>query len=129
MVQNYMDYTNGSCQNILTQCQKNRMRAVLQNAVRRASLLTSTVCESPTTTPLSVFGIRNQNNCNGVVSFIDSSENLPTSWFWVFGDGATSMQRNPTHTYSASGVYTVRLITNNSFGSNVKNRQISVHVI
>lgn len=128
MVQNYMDYTRGTCQNIFTQCQSTRMRAVLQNAVRRSSLLTSTVCEGPTTTPISAFGFRNQNTCDGLVSFMDSSENIPIVWYWTFGDGMTSTQRNPTHTYSASGVYTVRLITNNSFGTNVTDQQISVHV-
>lgn len=128
MVRNYMDYTNGSCQNIFTQCQRTRMRAVLQNAVRRSSLLNSTVCERPTTTPLSAFVFRNQNNCDGVVSFTDSSENIPTSWFWAFGDGGTSTLRNPTHTYTASGVYTVRLVTNNSFGTHFTTKQISVNV-
>jgi PKD repeat protein len=123
-----MDYTNGNCQNIFTQCQRTRMRAVLQNAVRRSSLLNSTVCERPTTTPLSAFVFRNQNNCDGVVSFTDSSENIPTSWFWAFGDGGTSTLRNPTHTYTASGVYTVRLVTNNSFGTHFTTKQISVNV-
>jgi len=29
------------------------------------------------------------------------------SWNWTFGDGATSTQQNPTHTYNATGDYTV----------------------
>ena len=32
-----------------------------------------------------------------------------TSYFWVFGDGSTSTQVNPVHTYSQSGVYNVTL--------------------
>ena len=44
MVQNYMDYTNDSCQSIFTQDQKDRMMAVLQNSPRRASLTTSNGC-------------------------------------------------------------------------------------
>jgi PKD repeat protein len=32
-----------------------------------------------------------------------------TSWTWDFGDGATSTQRNPEHTYADAGTYTVRL--------------------
>ena len=28
-------------------------------------------------------------------------------WLWTFGDGASSTEQNPTHTYTASGTYTV----------------------
>ena len=35
------------------------------------------------------------------VSFTDTSTGSPTSWAWDFGDGATSMLRNPVHTYAA----------------------------
>ena len=32
-----------------------------------------------------------------------------TGWMWDFGDGATSQEQNPTHTYAADGSYVVRL--------------------
>jgi hypothetical protein len=41
MVENYLDYSHDSCMNIFTQDQKLRMRTVLENSVRRKSLLTS----------------------------------------------------------------------------------------
>ncbi len=31
------------------------------------------------------------------------------SWFWEFGDGSTSSERNPTHVYGGSGRYSVSL--------------------
>ena len=47
---------------------------------------------------------------NGLtVSFTDTSTGGVTGWFWEFGDGATSNERNPEHTYAGSGSYTVRL--------------------
>ncbi|PZR19772.1 MAG: hypothetical protein DI539_12935 [Flavobacterium psychrophilum] len=49
MINNYMDYTNDICMNIFTQDQKTRMVTVLENADRRASLLTSGVCGTLTT--------------------------------------------------------------------------------
>lgn len=36
-----------------------------------------------------------------------------TSWLWAFGDGTTSTQQNPSHTYAAPGVYTVSLAVSN----------------
>lgn len=33
-----------------------------------------------------------------------------TSFLWDFGDGTTSTQRSPTHTYAAGGIYTITLI-------------------
>lgn len=33
-------------------------------------------------------------------------------WFWNFGDGGTSLERDPLHTYETRGEYTVSLITN-----------------
>lgn len=37
------------------------------------------------------------------------------AWFWNFGDGGTSTQQNPTHTYPSSGTYNVTLIVTNNF--------------
>ncbi len=44
-------------------------------------------------------------------TFIDVSSGPGTSvaWFWEFGDGTTSNQQNPTHTYATGGVYEVCL--------------------
>jgi len=36
------------------------------------------------------------------------------SWLWDFGDGNTSNQRNPLHTYGSSGTYLVTLTATNS---------------
>jgi PKD repeat protein/uncharacterized protein YjiK len=52
------------------------------------------------------------------VSFTDQSTNSPTSWSWDFGDGVTSTERNPSHTYSPAGSYTVTLTVSNALGSN-----------
>ena len=44
MIQNYMDYTSDSCQNLFTLDQKARLQAVLANSPRRMSLATSDGC-------------------------------------------------------------------------------------
>ena len=42
------------------------------------------------------------------VVFSDTSTGPPNSWFWDFGDGATSTDQNPTHIYSTPGTYTIK---------------------
>ncbi|MBL7765361.1 MAG: M4 family metallopeptidase [Chitinophagaceae bacterium] len=44
------------------------------------------------------------------VQFTNTSTN-GNSFLWTFGDGTTSTQYNPVHTYS-SGIYTVKLVVN-----------------
>lgn len=44
-----------------------------------------------------------------MMNFTGSSTGAIDSWFWEFGDGATSTDRNPTHTYTTVGVYSVAL--------------------
>jgi hypothetical protein len=49
------------------------------------------------------------------IHFIDSSSNADT-WLWDFGDGTTSNEQNPVHTYRKIGSYTVSLtVTNAAF--------------
>ena len=52
------------------------------------------------------------------VSFTDYSTEDPTSWQWDFGDGWTSEEQNPVHTYNYEGTYSVKLTASNQYGSN-----------
>ncbi|MGB9929498.1 MAG: PKD domain-containing protein, partial [Methanosarcina sp.] len=54
------------------------------------------------------------------VQFTDRSAGAPTSWKWSFGDKTYSTQKNPKHTYSKPGKYTVSLTVKNAVGSNTK---------
>ena len=44
-----------------------------------------------------------------MVHFQDSSAGCPNQWIWSFGDGHTSKERNPSHTYEREGNYDVSL--------------------
>ena len=70
-----------------------------------------------TSPPVTEFETATLKSCDGRVDFLDLSTNVPTSWTWDFGDGNQSSLQNPTHTYAASGTYTVKLITSNLYGS------------
>jgi hypothetical protein len=45
---------------------------------------------------------------NSPLSFTSTTA-LAETWAWEFGDGATSTEANPTHTYTEPGTYTVTL--------------------
>ncbi|AKB82026.1 cell surface protein [Methanosarcina barkeri 3] len=59
------------------------------------------------------------------VAFTDKSTDA-TSWAWSFGDGSTSIEKNPKHTYSEAGNYNVVLTVNNEKGSNSKTQEVTV---
>ena len=49
------------------------------------------------------------------VDFVNLSEMDATEFFWDFGDGQFSTEKDPVHFYTEPGIYTVSLTANNSF--------------
>ncbi|WP_033347517.1 collagenase [Kitasatospora aureofaciens] len=69
--------------------------------------------------PTALFG---QSVDGATVTLTDKSvETNPAaslaSWHWTFGDGSSSDERNPVHTYAAAGTYTVALTVTDSDGT------------
>ncbi len=62
------------------------------------------------------------------VAFLDRSLNTPTSWYWIFGDGNTSREQNPTHTYQQDGVYGVTLKVSNDYGNDTIYKHNCIYV-
>ncbi|MBU1616102.1 C10 family peptidase, partial [bacterium] len=56
------------------------------------------------------------------VNFSDSSTGGILSYLWDFGDGTTSAAKNPTHTYTNPGDYTVSLTVSGAAGSDAETR-------
>jgi len=52
------------------------------------------------------------------VGFIDASTLSPTTWYWDFGDGNTSTDRFPVHSYAEARKYNVTLRVENEYGNN-----------
>jgi PKD repeat protein len=55
--------------------------------------------------------------------------NCSTGWLafiWNFGDGQTSIELSPSHTYTAAGTYTVTLSLTNSEGTTTKTATVVV---
>jgi PKD repeat protein/C1A family cysteine protease len=79
--------------------------------------------------PVAAFSAsRTSGNAPLNIAFTDRSTGTPTSWNWSFGDGKYSTTRNPTHTYSAAGNYTVALTATNSGGSNAVTKSNYVNI-
>lgn len=51
------------------------------------------------------------------VTFHDHSTGGPDTYLWNFGDGVSSPDLNPVHTYSKQGIYTVTLSVENEVGN------------
>lgn len=60
------------------------------------------------------------------VSFTDRSTGAPTSWYWSFGDGATSTAQNPVHAFASAGTYTVTLSASNAVSTSLVAKTINV---
>ncbi len=56
------------------------------------------------------------------VKFTDKSRGEIQTYEWDFGDGNTSTESDPTHTYSKGGKYTVKLTVKGPHGTDTKTR-------
>ena len=64
------------------------------------------------TSPAAAFGW----SVSGLTATFDDRSILANDWEWNFGDGNSSTEENPSHTYASSGNYTVVLTVQNSEG-------------
>ncbi|MEM6800126.1 MAG: M43 family zinc metalloprotease [Bacteroidota bacterium] len=124
MVRNYMDASDDACMNIFTQCQKTRMRTVIDNSPRRGILANANSCTEDLP-PAVAISPGSSIICAGQsIRFSDASVNDPDEWNWSFPGGipASSTDRNPVVVYPNAGIYSVSLEAGNAFG----NRRISL---
>ncbi|MGO9371098.1 MAG: PKD domain-containing protein [Syntrophobacteraceae bacterium] len=60
------------------------------------------------------------------VNFTNESSGIVTSWLWHFGDGTTSTDENPAHTYDSPRTYTAKLTVYGPGGTGSKTLSILV---
>lgn len=65
-------------------------------------------------------------NNNYDVSFMNISTHA-TSYHWNFGDGQTSVDSNPTHTYTGNGIFDVELIAIDSCDTDTTLIQVNIN--
>jgi len=137
-VENYMDYSSGSCQNMFTLGQKDVMDAVLNgsrsqihssgNLNSTGVLLSTTPCQ-----PYAHFYAEETIVCtDNDITFTDDSYNGEvTTYDWQL-PGATpssSSDENPTVSYASPGLYSVTLNVSNAQGSDTYARTDYIRVL
>ncbi len=94
---------------------------------------------APTPTGPAPSGLTAQFSCVGTenalvgeapltISCTDESTGNITEWSWDFGDGTTSTEPNPSHTYTTQGSYSVALTVTGADGSNTAIRTNYVYI-
>ncbi len=84
--------------------------------------------------PITNLGFSDINPCvNQIVTFVDSTKNLPTSWKWsitpstfVTYTNGDSTSKSPKVKFLKNGTYTIKLTATNVSGSNTKSKDIVV---
>ena len=78
--------------------------SIIRNPTPIAQFSITEVCEGINTEFTNLSTVSNDNNSS------------ITSYLWDFGDGSTSIETNPTHTYSTFGSYVVTLTVTTNLG-------------
>ena len=77
----------------------------------------TTINADPTTVPIVAFtGSPVSGDVPLLVAFTNTSSNA-TNYLWDFGDGSTSTEVNPSHTFAVAGSYNITLTATGSGGS------------
>jgi PKD repeat protein len=66
--------------------------------------------------PTAAFNVSNPNCVNVAVNFTDASFSSINYWNWDFGNGGTSLNQNPSSSYTLPATYPVTLIVRDIFG-------------
>jgi PKD repeat protein len=89
------------------------------SSVTKAGFITSTD-PGGSNPPVANFRVdRTAGNVPLPVQFTDLSTGEVTAWQWNFGDGSFSSLRNPLHSYTTDGIFTVSLTASGPGGANV----------
>ncbi|MDD2411467.1 MAG: T9SS type A sorting domain-containing protein [Bacteroidales bacterium] len=139
MVENYMDYQFGYCQNIFTIGQNERIQATLMLDRRMLWSYENAIATgvwdidyAPLCAPIADFSHSSSHICAGEsITFTDLSHSGAVDsreWHFTGGSPATSTSPNPSVTYSTPGTYEAKLVVYNASGADsiVKQNIITV---
>jgi len=98
--------------------------SMLSQAIANLTLGSTTLSVSyARSAPVSAFTSSASGN---TVTFANASGLSASSYAWNFGDGSTSTEKNPSHTYATQGSFVVSLVATNGFGSNTSTKTLTL---
>ncbi|MES2619802.1 MAG: PKD domain-containing protein [Bacteroidota bacterium] len=86
-------------------------------------------CAACSGLPVACFQLSNDTVPAGIEVTLTNCSALATSYAWNFGDGQTSTDQSPLHSYANTGTYTVSLIATNALGSHTATSTMVVRAI
>ena len=118
---NIMSYSAKGCRVQFTDEQYARMLASID--ADRTNLTCSQSLEAV------FYSIPYAGSCDNMnVEFCNVSTGSITTYAWDFGDGGTSVDASPTHTYTTAGSYDVQLTVGDGSGTDVETKNYEVAV-
>ncbi|MDE1820217.1 MAG: PKD domain-containing protein [Euryarchaeota archaeon] len=89
-----------------------------------------TSCQITVSAGVANGGSTSSSNAPFTVSFAGSASGgtAPYSWSWNFGDGSSSTQQNPTHTFAQTGSFNVVLTVQDAGGNTGHSTTVSIQV-
>lgn len=82
--------------------------------------------DEPKPAPVANFSVTGDNNPAPSEVFFTNSSTDGTSFFWEFGDGTSSTEKDTKHTYSVSGAFIVKLTAIGEGGTHSITKSITV---
>ncbi|MCB9048754.1 MAG: PKD domain-containing protein [Lewinellaceae bacterium] len=97
---------------------------IILTAANAAGMSSDTLSVNVGDVPLSAFTTTTTLG-QTILGLANNSQNA-VSYDWDFGDGNSSSETEPAHTYAQDGTYTVQLIATNTCGSDTSSQEVSV---
>ncbi len=118
----YWDFGNGntssltSPSNVYTVSGTYTVKLIAKDASGNKDSVIKTSLIRVVADPNADFSAKDTTVCPGTaVNFVNNSTNA-SAYIWDFGDGNSSTSKNPSHSYSNPGYYTIKLIAKNAYG-------------
>jgi hypothetical protein len=87
-------------------------------AVRGGSQLYLFTFDDPNCPAAGFSGFPSEGRAPLLVAFTDESSGIVSSWSWTFGDGTSSAEQHPSHTFASKSGYTISLVASGPSGLN-----------